>query len=119
MTTMPTEVAVPAPAPQPQPQMASAAYRWTIGVGLATLQSLIYFVIGHSNLTRATELLRTRLDDMIPFWPWTVCCYLPFYAAIFIIVIGGLRRRALFNRAAVSVVLVMTVAALGHLFIGA
>jgi membrane-associated phospholipid phosphatase len=63
--------------------------------------------------------LRTRLDDIIPFWPWTAWCYLPFYAAIFVMAIVGFRRRALFNRALGAVVVVLLIGAMGHLFIGA
>ena len=69
--------------------LASARYRWTVGLGLTALQSIAYFGIGHAHLTRSTELLRTHLDDAIPFLPWTAWCYLPFYAATFIMTIGG------------------------------
>ncbi len=79
----------------------------------------LYFGIGHLDLHRSTELLRTRLDDAIPFWTWTSWCYLPFYAAIFIIAIAGFRSRELFNRALKSVALVMFVGAVCHLTIGA
>src|SRR5258708_5062950 len=112
-------VAVPAaPAPAAS-ELASARHRWTIGLGLAALQSTIYFGIGQLPLHRSTELLRTSLDDAIPFWPWTAWCYLPFYAGVFLLTIGGLRRRALFDRTARSVVLVMIVGAICHLTIGA
>jgi membrane-associated phospholipid phosphatase len=117
MTAAPVEVSPVAAAPDAR--LASQAYKWTLGLGVAALQSLAYFGIGHAHLTRSTELLRTRLDDMIPFWPWTSWCYLPFYAATFIIAIAGVRRRALFNRAVMAVLIVLTVGAMGHLFIGA
>jgi membrane-associated phospholipid phosphatase len=108
------------PAPEPAaPAIASQAYKWTIGLSLAALQSAVYFGVGHLNLSRSTEILRTRLDDAIPFWPWTAWCYLPFYAGVFILAIGGLKRRALFNRAIVAVLIVMALGALGHVFIGA
>ena len=107
---------VVAAAPGP---LATPAYKWTVGLALALLQSAVYFGIGHLHLARSTEILRTRLDDAIPFWPWTSWCYLPFYAAIFIIAIIGFRHRALFNRAVLAVVLVMTLGAVGHVLIGA
>ena len=72
--------APPPAATAPAPAIASPAYKWTIGLALALLQSAVYFGIGHLHLTRSTEMLRTRLDDAIPFWPWTAWCYLPFYA---------------------------------------
>jgi membrane-associated phospholipid phosphatase len=100
-------------------RLATPAYKWTVGLAAAVLQSAVYFGIGHLHLNRSTELLRTRLDDAIPFWPWTSWCYLPFYAAVFIIAIVGIRRRVLFNRAVTAVVIVMTVGALGHIFVGA
>lgn len=99
--------------------MASSAYKWTLGLTAGAVQSSLYFGIGHLSLQRSTELLRTRLDDAIPFWTWTSWCYLPFYAAIFIIAISGFRSRDLFNRALKAVALVMFIGALGHLFIGA
>ncbi len=107
------------PTAETDTQLATPAYKWTIGLALATLQSLVYFGIGHTHLSRSTEILRTRLDDAVPFWPWTSWCYLPFYAAIFIIAIAGFRRKRLFNRAVVAVLIVMTLGAAGHLFIGA
>jgi membrane-associated phospholipid phosphatase len=107
-----------APAAAPS-ALASARHRWTIGLGLAALQSAIYFGIGQLPLHRSTELLRTWLDDAIPFWPWTSWCYLPFYAGVFVLAIGGFRRRALFDRTARSVVLVMIVGAVCHLTIRA
>jgi len=108
------------PIAEAQPgELASARYRWSIGLALAAIQSGVYFGIGHAHLTRSTELLRTRLDDAIPFWPWTAWCYLPFYAGTFLIAVGGFRRRVLFNRAATAVILVMLIGAMGHLFIGA
>jgi membrane-associated phospholipid phosphatase len=106
-------------AADPEGPLASPAYRWSVGLSLALLQSAIYFGIGHAHLTRSTELLRTRLDDAIPFWPWTAWCYLPFYAGTFLIAIGGFRHRRLFDRTAMAVVLVMVLGALGHVFVGA
>ena len=114
-----TAAAPPSPAAQPPSALASPAYKWTVGGALALLQSFIYFGIGHLQLTRSTELLRTRLDDAIPFWPWTAWCYLPFYAGVFLIAIAGIRRRALFKRAVVAVFIVMSIGAVGHIFIGA
>jgi membrane-associated phospholipid phosphatase len=116
---MPDADALPARAPALANDRATPLFRWTVGLGLALLQSLAYFGIGHAHLTRSTELLRTRLDDAIPFWPWTAWCYLPFYAAIFVMAIAGSRRRTLFVRTALAVVGVMLVGATGHLFVGA
>src|SRR5450432_3001020 len=99
--------------------LAPARYRWAVGLGLAGAQSAMYFGIGHAHLTRSTELLRTRLDDAIPFWPWTAWCYLPFYAGTFLLTIGGFRHRRLFARTAMAVVLVRALGAMGHLFAGA
>jgi membrane-associated phospholipid phosphatase len=103
----------------PAPTQATPAFKWTLGLAMALLQSAVYFGIGHTHLARSTEILRTRLDDAIPFWPWTSWCYLPFYAAIFIMSIIGFQRRVLFKRAILAVAIVMCVGALGHLFVGA
>ena len=94
-------------------------YKWTLAALAGAVQSALYFGIGHPTFARSTELLRTRLDDAIPFWPWTSWCYLPFYAAIFIMAIAGFRRREMFNRALKAVALVMFLGALGHLFVRA
>jgi membrane-associated phospholipid phosphatase len=98
---------------------ATAGYKWALGITLALLQSAVYFGIGHAHIARSTELLRTRLDDWIPFWPWTSWCYLPFYAAVFIMCLAGFRRRSVFHGAARAVLLIMFIGATCHLFIGA
>ncbi|HEY7370546.1 MAG TPA: phosphatase PAP2 family protein [Polyangia bacterium] len=108
-----------APAATTPGEIASPAYKWTLGGALAAFQSLVYFGIGHLHLNRSTELLRTRLDDAIPFWPWTAWCYLPFYAGVFLLAIAGIRRRALFNRAVLAVLVVLSIGAIGHVFVGA
>jgi membrane-associated phospholipid phosphatase len=94
-------------------------YRWAVGLGAAGLQSAVYFGIGGMTAPRSTTLLATELDAAIPFLPWTVWCYLPFYAGIFILTIAGLRTRRLFDRALVGVLAVMLVAATGHLLVAA
>jgi membrane-associated phospholipid phosphatase len=99
--------------------LASPRYRWLLGLTLALVQSVIYFGIGHATFQRSTELLRTHLDDLVPFLPWTAWCYLPFYAGVFILALAGFRRRALFDRAARSIVVVMIIGALCHVFIRA
>jgi len=111
----------PAPSPAaPAPsQIATPAYKWAIGGALALLQSLVYFGIGHLHLSRSTEILRTRLDDAIPFWPWTAWCYLPFYAGVFLIAIAGIKRRAVFKGAVRAVLVVMSVGAVCHILIDA
>jgi membrane-associated phospholipid phosphatase len=114
-----TTTSLPAAAAPPSDASASARYKWTLGLAVAALQSTVYFGIGHLHLSRSTEILRTRLDDAIPFWPWTSWCYLPFYAGVFIIAIVGFRRRILFNRAVAAVIIVMTLGAVGHVFVGA
>jgi membrane-associated phospholipid phosphatase len=98
---------------------AGSAYKWTLGLAAGAVQSLLYFGIGHLAMQRSTELLRTRLDDAIPFWPWTSWCYLPVYATIFIMAISGFRSRDLFNRGLRAVALVMFLGALGHLLVAA
>jgi membrane-associated phospholipid phosphatase len=98
---------------------ATAAHKWLIGIGMALVQTTVYFGIGHLHLARSTELLRTRFDDAIPFLPWTSWCYLPFYAAIFIMALIGIKRRALFHRAVLAVLVVMIVGATCHVLIGA
>jgi membrane-associated phospholipid phosphatase len=98
---------------------ATPFYNWTRGLSMAALQSLLYFRIGHVEMPRSTELFRTRLDDLIPFLPWTSWCYLPVYAAIFITCIVGFQSRKLFNRALLAVAMVMIVGAVCHLLIAA
>ncbi len=103
----------------PESDRATQFYKWTRGLTAAALQSLLYFGINHAHLTRSTELLRTSLDDAIPFWTWTAWFYLPFYAGIFIICIVGFRSRRLFNRALLAVLIVAIVGATGHILIPA
>lgn len=94
-------------------------YKWACGLALAAVQTTLYMAVGHASLSRSTELLRTRLDDAIPFWPWTAWCYLPVYAGIFLIAIASFRRRAHFDRALLGVLLVMLLGLAGHLLVGA
>src|SRR3954469_25625947 len=113
MTAAPTAAAAPASL------LATPAYKWTLGGALALLQSLVYFGIGHTELNRSTELLRTRLDDAIPFWTWTAWCYLPLYGSVFVMSVAGFRSRALFDRTARSMLIIMFIGALCHIFIRA
>jgi len=94
-------------------------YKWAVGLGAAALQSAIYFGIGRMSTPRSTTLLTTELDAAIPFLPWTVWCYLPFYAGIFVLAIAGLRTRRLFDRALAGVLAIMLVGATGHLLVAA
>jgi membrane-associated phospholipid phosphatase len=94
-------------------------YKWVTGLGAGALQSLAYFAVGHAQFPRSTELLRTRLDDAIPFLPATAWLYLPFYGAIFLIAIAGLRTRAHFNRGLRGVGIILAVGLICHRFIPA
>jgi membrane-associated phospholipid phosphatase len=95
------------------------AYKWAVGLGLAALQSLVYFGLGYLSRPRSTVLLALPLDGEIPFWTWTVWLYLPFYAGIFALAITGIRRRALFHRALRGFLVTMLIGAVGHLAIAA
>ena len=103
----------------PEDDRATPLYKWTAGLTAAALQSLLYFGIGHAHLARSTEILRTSLDDAIPFLHWTSWFYLPIYAAIFITCIVGFRSRRLFKRALLAVLVVALVGAAGHVLIAA
>lgn len=95
------------------------AYKWLTGLGAAGVQSLIYFGVGHLTFARSTELLRLRLDDAIPFWPWTSWLYLPIYAGIFVIALSTFQTRQHFDRALWGVALIMTLGLTGHLLVRA
>lgn len=94
-------------------------YKWAWGLGAAGLQSAIYFFIGNAHFQRSTELLRTRLDDAIPFIPATSWFYLPVYAGIFIIAIAGFRTRIHFDRALAGVGLILLAGLAGHRLVAA
>jgi membrane-associated phospholipid phosphatase len=94
-------------------------YKWALGLMAAVVQSAVYFAIGYARSPRSRTLLLTSLDTSLPFWPWTVWCYLPFYAAIFVMAMVGFRSRRLFQRALVGVYATMLVGALGHLLVRA
>ena len=93
--------------------------KWALGLAAAGLQSAIYVAIGHSARPRSTTLLATELDAAIPFVPWTVWWYLPFYAGVFLMALAGFRTPRLFFRALAGVVVTMLVGAAGHLLGGA
>lgn len=94
-------------------------YKWGCGLLAAVVQSAIYFGVGHLHLARSTELLRTRLDDAIPFLPVTAWCYLPVYLAIFVIALAGFHDRRNFNRALSAFAFMMVIGLAGHLLVGA
>jgi membrane-associated phospholipid phosphatase len=95
------------------------AYKWAIGLGLAVLQSLVYFALGYFERPRSTTLLMLPIDQQIPLVIGTVWLYLPFYAGIFALAITGLRRSALFHRALKGFLITMAIGAVGHLAIAA
>lgn len=94
-------------------------YKWTTGLGAGLMQSLVYFAVGHAQFARSTELLRTRLDDAIPFLPASAWLYLPIYGAIFLISMASFRTRAHFNRGLVGVGAILLVGLVCHRFIPA
>jgi membrane-associated phospholipid phosphatase len=94
-------------------------YKWAAGLGAGLAQSLVYFAVGTAHLDRSTELLRTRLDDAIPFLPASAWLYLPFYGAIFLIAIAGFQTRAHFNRGLMGVGLILLVGLICHRLIPA
>jgi membrane-associated phospholipid phosphatase len=127
MTAAPPEPR-PSPGPAPRsaepPALAGAAWRfevekWVVGLAAGAVQSAVYFGIGYSERPRSTTLLLTSLDRAIPFWPWTVWCYLPFYAGIFVMGMAGFRSRGLFYRAVLGVLATVLVGAAGHMLVGA
>lgn len=98
---------------------ASPGYKWTRALATAALQSVIYFGVGHANLSRSPVMLETAIDRALPLWTWTVWLYLPFYAAIFLLAIAGIRSRALFDRALLGVLVTMGIGLAGHLLVRA
>ena len=101
------------------PNRRFALYKWGWGLGAAALQSAIYFLVGTSSFDRSTELLRTRLDDAIPFIPATAWFYLPVYAGIFLIALAGFRTRFHFDRALGAFCVILLVGLAGHRFVAA
>jgi membrane-associated phospholipid phosphatase len=94
-------------------------HKWAWGVGAAALQTAIYFFIGNAHFDRSTELLRTRLDDAIPFLPATAWFYLPIYAGIFLIALACFRTRIHFDRALAGVGIIMLAGLAGHRLVAA
>ena len=94
-------------------------YKWVTGLGAGAVQSLAYFAVGHAQFARSTELLRTRLDDAIPFLPASAWLYLPFYGAIFALAIAGFQTRTHFNRGLLGVGIILTIGLICHRFIPA
>ena len=91
---------------------------WT-GVSVAALQISLYMAIGRADVARSTELLRTPLDDAIPFLPWTSFAYLPLYLAVFVLTMISMSSRRAFHRALLAMGLVGAVAMLAHVLIPA
>jgi membrane-associated phospholipid phosphatase len=89
-------------------------YKWVTGLSVAGAQILLYMGIGRAELPRSTELLRTAVDDAIPFLPWTSFCYLPFYLGVFVLALFAIECRRVFHRALAAMALVGVVAAFFH-----
>jgi len=94
-------------------------YKWGWGLGAAALQSAIYFFVGNARFERSTELLRTRLDDVIPFIPATAWFYLPIYVGIFVAAIVCFQTRVHFDRALAGVGVILLAGLAGHRFVAA
>jgi membrane-associated phospholipid phosphatase len=95
------------------------AYKWGLGLLAGAIQSGAYFGIGYVQRPRSTTMLALPMDRTIPFLPWTVWCYLPFYAAIFVMGMAGFRSKRLFHRSLVGVLATIVVGAAGHLLVAA
>lgn len=95
------------------------AYKVLCALVATALQSSLYFWIGQRPLPRSVDLLRTRLDDVIPFWPRTAWLYLPVYFLIFVVAVVGFRTRRHFDRALVAFACNVVIGAAGHLLIAA
>jgi len=94
-------------------------YKWGWGLGAAALQSGIYFFVGNARFERSTELLRTRLDDVIPFIPATAWFYLPIYVGIFVLAVASFQTRVHFDRALAGVGVILLAGLAGHRFVAA
>lgn len=94
-------------------------YKWGWGMGAAAVQTAIYFLIGNARFERSTELLRTRLDDAIPFIPATAWFYLPIYAGIFVVALACFQTRVHFNRALAGVGVILLAGLAGHRLVAA
>lgn len=103
---------------EPQPWRFLWHKCWT-GVGVAFLQVALYMSVGRADVARSTELLRTHLDDAIPFWPWTSFLYLPLYLAVFVLTLVATSNRRTFHRMLLAMALVGLAATLAHILIPA
>jgi membrane-associated phospholipid phosphatase len=95
------------------------AYKWGLSLLAAAVQSVVYFGVGHRQVPRSQTLLLIALDRAIPFWPWTVWFYMPFYVGTFVVCVAGMRSFRLVNRVLVAFAVTMVVSAAAHLLIPA
>ncbi len=71
-------------------------YAW--GAPMAGAVLTIYTLIGKAVVGRTEFNFFTPLDDYIPYWPWTVWCYPPFYIIIFNLIALAIPHREAFFR---------------------
>jgi membrane-associated phospholipid phosphatase len=71
-------------------------YAWGAPMAAAVLTT--YTLIGKAVVGRAEFDFFTLLDDYIPYWPWTVWCYFPFYVIIFNLIALAIPTRDTFFR---------------------
>lgn len=105
--------------PAPERGLAFLGHKCWTGLSVAFLQMAVYLGIGNAEVARSTDLLRTPLDDALPFLPWTSFAYLPCYVGVFVLALGAMPRRDAFHRTLLAMVLVGAVAAVAHLLIPA
>jgi hypothetical protein len=84
------------------------------------VRAVLLFVVGGLALASYTLVARlthgrsvdlhTRLDDAIPFLPWTIWLYMPLYYGFFVIAAFLIRTRDVYVRAALSVALASAIA---------
>ncbi|MBI3070761.1 MAG: phosphatase PAP2 family protein [Deltaproteobacteria bacterium] len=81
-------------------------YAWGAPFAAAVLTT--YTLIGKAVAGRTEFDFFTPLDDLVPYWPWTVWCYTPFYVIIFNLIALAIPHRDAFFR---------TLRAIGYAFV--
>ncbi|MBI3073037.1 MAG: phosphatase PAP2 family protein [Deltaproteobacteria bacterium] len=81
-------------------------YVWSL-----TFAGCCYFLytwIGEFTAARQTAFY-LEIDNWVPFWPWTVWCYLPFYVLIFHVSTFSIRKREIYFRTLGSIAIGMVI----------
>jgi membrane-associated phospholipid phosphatase len=82
--------------------------KYVYSLAFAGCNFFLYNWIGEFTAARQTAFY-LEIDSWVPFWPWTVWCYLPFYVLVFHVATFTIRKREHYYRTIGGIALAMVI----------